>query len=231
MIIFNLLSLQYMGDNDTINWKEKTITIQHNIKLIHITLNHYPEYTYKSSISKKNQEIVYDWNKFIKYWNKTILEYTKVFNIEFDKFILDIDYSLAPLYITNDKLFIGIFIINNKIINTIKDKIKDKDKNIKSYMFLSRIEPYLLNTKKNNNNNNNNKSNKYNFFYGILTNSYSYRYSYINSKEYILEMLLDTKQDLSLKIKVNCILQNSMNYLPKLEINRIKKISQNPLNP
>ena len=44
MILFNLMSIQFMADNDTINWNEKTITIRHNIKLIHITINYYPEY-------------------------------------------------------------------------------------------------------------------------------------------------------------------------------------------
>ena len=34
MILFNLMSIQFMADNDTINWNEKTITIRDNIKFI-----------------------------------------------------------------------------------------------------------------------------------------------------------------------------------------------------
>ena len=40
----------------------------------------------------------------------------KIFNIEFNKFTLGSDYSLAPIYINNDNWFIGIFILNTFMI-------------------------------------------------------------------------------------------------------------------
>lgn len=214
MILFKLFSIQFMGDDNTINWKDHTITIRHNIKLMHVTLTHYPEQIYTI---KKTNDIVYNWNKFLNYWNKHLTEYTKAFNIEFNKLILDNDYSLAPIYSSNDNIYIGIYIYNK---NSIK-YITEKQNKIVSYSFLSRIEPYLLsNTKKNNKNINN--TNKYNFMYGILSNNKN-NTDNLKNKNYIL----DTK----LTIPVKYILQNSMNYLPKLEINRIKMSSQNLLNP
>jgi len=44
-------------------------------------------------------------------------------------------------------------------------------------------------------------------------------------------MKLNTNLDNKISIPLKYILQNSMNYLPKLEINRIKMSSQNLLNP
>ena len=214
MILFNLMSLQFMANNDTINWNEKTITIRHNIKLIHITIHHYPEsiFIYNSSKtncnSKKNLEPFYNWKKVIEHWNKNILDYNKTFNIEFDKFTLGIDYSLAPIYINNDRYVIGIFILNNSIIKT----MKDKNTNIKSYSFLSRIDPYKYKKKTH--------SNKYNFFNGILSNKND---QHFKNKFFVI--------DTQINVPINYILQNSMNYLPKLEINRIKMSSQNLLDP
>ena len=222
MLILNLMSIQFMADNDTINWTDHIITIRHNIKLIHITINNYSEYsdyTYVTTISKKHLDIVYNWNKFMEYWNKNSIEYNKVFNIEFNKLILGVDYLLAPIYITNNNLYIGIYILNNKIIQSIKD-----NKNKKSYSFLSRIEPYLLSNTKHNTKN----INKYNFFYGILSNNND---EHLKNKDIIIYMKLDTNLDTKISIPLKYILQNSMNYLPKLEINRIKMSSQNLLNP
>ena len=222
MIIFNLMSIQFMADDNTINWKEHTITLRHNIKLIHITITHYPEQTYKIM---KPDEIVYNWNNFLEYWNKNILEYNKDFNIEFDKLILGVDYSLAPIYINynmnnnTNNIYIGIYIFNNNIIKKIPKTV------CKDYSFLSSIEPYLLSKTDNNNNNNNNNTSKYNFMYGILNKDKSTNNTNTNFKN--KEFNLDTKINIPLKY----ILQNSMNYLPKLNINIIKMSSRNPLNP
>ena len=205
MIIFNLMSLQFTADNDTINWKERTITIKNNIKLIHVTINQYPDQIYKS---KKTNDIVYNWNKFLKYWTKHIPDYSKAFNIEFEKLSIGVDYSLAPINIsTDDNVFIGIYIFNTTIIKYMKNNnsiniiIENQSKinKLVSYSFLSSIKPYTLSKIKLNN--------KYNCVYGILNNNDN-----LKDKEFIL----DTKINISLKY----ILQNSMNYLPKLEIKR-----------
>ena len=231
MILFKLFSIQFMAGDDTINWKDHTITIRHNIKLIHITLTHYPEQLYTI---KKSNDIVYNWTKFLNYWNKHLTDYTKAFNIDFNTLTLDVDYSIAPIYISSndsnsktDNIYIGIYLFKKNSINS----ITEKQTKLVSYSFLSRIEPYLLsNTTKNNktinntNNTNTNKNtNKYNFMYGILSNNSNTTTDNLKHKEYTL----DTK----LTIPVKYILQNSMNYLPKLEINRIKMSSRNPLNP
>ena len=222
MIFFKLFSIQFMGGDDTINWKEQTITIRHNIKLIHVTLTHYPEQLYTI---KKSNDIVYNWTNFLNYWNKHLTDYTKAFNINFNTLTLDVDYSIAPIYISSndsnsktDNIYIGIYLFKKNSINS----ITEKQTKLVSYSFLSRIEPYLLsNTTKNNKTIIN--TNKYNFMYGILSNNSNTNTDNLKHKEYSL----DTK----LTIPVKYILQNSMNYLPKLEINRIKMSFQNPLNP
>ena len=219
MIHFKLFSIQFMTDEDTINWKDKTITLRHNIKFIHTTINYYPEQTYKI---KKSNDIVYNWNKFLNYWNKHLPEYTKAFNIEFAKLTLDVDYSIAPISISSsDNIYIGIYIYNTTIIknmnsNQEKQELQTIKMSKKTYSFLSSMDPYVVSKKKNNNN-----TNIYNFIYGILNKNSSD--DNFKNKEFIL--------DTNINIQVKHILQNSMNYLPKLEINRIKMNSQNPLNP
>jgi len=104
MIIFKLLSLNFI-DCD-INWKDKTLTIPHNIKYLYITIDYYKDPQY---ISNCNVKLFYNWNKFIVYWNETLLEYSKAFNIDFNNLVLNVDYSIAPLYITNDIIIIGIY--------------------------------------------------------------------------------------------------------------------------
>ena len=240
MIIFKLLSLNFMAGD--INWKEKTLTIPYNIKYLYITLDYYKELYY---ISNCNLNLFYNWKQFIAYWNDTLLEYNKAFNIDFNKLVLNVDYSIAPLYITNDIIIIGIYLINytpeikdTNSIQSIHSKLQ-----IQTFNFLSSVEP---NTIENNRHNHTNKNiNKYNYFYSILNRHISDEY--LKKQYIILEASLNTipenkiksknnnknitKTILKLSIPLKHILQNSMNYLPKLEIIVTKKISRNLLNP
>ena len=229
MIIFQLMSIQFMDETNIINWKEQTITLRHNIKLLHITINHYPNNTYTS---KEKSNICYKWSLFIEYWNKHILEYNKAFTIEFNKFTLGVDYILAPLYIMNNTSIIGIYILNKTILYSLVKNIVPIIKI--SYSFLCSVEPYLDNT------NTNTNTNKYNFIHSIINshNSHSNN-NYLINKEFNLDTSLDTSLDTALdtsvyklkNIPLKYILQNSINYLPKLKIISIKRTSQNLLNP
>ena len=195
--------------NDTIDWKNKKITIRHNIKYLYITINHYFEHIYISKKLSKIQEIFYKWSKFIDYWNTNILEFNKAFNIEFNNLILNTDYSLIPLYVTNENIIISIIILNKNIIKSLKNlKLKER-----SYSFLSNIEPYNI---------------KYNLIYGILNKDN--RDNFFKNKEFIIETKINNKIKKHI-LPLKYILQNGMNYIPKLEINIIKKSSQNLLNP
>jgi hypothetical protein len=237
MIIFKLLSLNFMAGD--INWKEKTLTIPYNIKYLYIKIDYYKELYY---ISNCSLNIFYNWNKFLSYWNDTLLEYSKAFNIDFNKLVLNIDYSIAPLYINNDIIVVGIYLINytpelkeskdTLFIPSIKSKLQ-----IQTFNFLSSVES---NTIESNNHNHNNKNiNKYNCFYSILNRHDSN--DYLKKQCITLELSLNTISDIKTKTKIKIIqklsiplkyiLQNSMNYLPKLKIIITKKISQNLLNP
>jgi len=210
-----------MCDNDTINWDTKTLSVKSNIDYLFLNLTYFPDQLYKSkpkinSFLTKNPEIVYNWKKFISYWNDTIQDYNKVFGIEFDKLILNTDYVLAPIYITQTDIYIGIILLNTKYIKKIIADYALKNINSSSYNFLSNIKLYNYNYK------NKVNMNKYNFIYGILDKPHTN-----NSNTNTTMFVLDTHK----KIPLNYILQNSMNYLPKLEIIVIKKSFQNLLNP
>jgi hypothetical protein len=226
MLVFQLFTLQLPSEN--INLIEKTITIRPTINYLYLTLSYDTE---QYSISKHHPETVYDWKKFISLWLKTIKEDTKIFNIDFEKLELNIDYVLAPVYITNTITIIGIFLINHKntITNTTNTKI--------TYHLLSSINPCNYKNKLNHN--------KYNLFYGILDRDKDKDTTIQdNTQKFILDTSLNTMTDIKTKTKLKTntntnkkitiplkrILQNSMNYLPKLEI-KLRKTSQNLLNP
>jgi len=206
-----------MCDNKTVNFNNKTLTVNHNIDFLYLNLTYYPELSYKSNIEsiikskifiKKYKvsnllSLLSNWNIFIKYWNDTITDYSKAFDIKFDNLKLNTDYSLVPIYITENILYIGIILLNYKQINT------NTNINSQSYSFLSEIKLYQCKNKLN--------MNKYNFINGILNKK-------INKNNVFV---LDTQK----KIPLHYILQNSLNYIPNLEIIRVKKNLRNPLNP
>ena len=69
---------------------------------------------------------------------------------------------------------------------------------------------------------------KYNLIYGILNKDN--RDNFFKNKEFIIETKINNKIKKHI-LPLKYILQNGMNYIPKLEINIIKKSSQNLLNP
>ena len=218
MIVFKLLSFQFMCDNDTLNWNKKTLTVNSNIDFLYLTINNYTDYTYSinntehSCKSKKNKSItlehLFNYKSMLEYFNTTIKEYSKAFTIHFEELELNTDYTLAPLYITETTIYIGIILLNPEIIKS----INSKSLNSVSYSLLSKINHYECKNKVNCNN--------YNFINGILIKNNS---NITKNKEFVL--------DKHKKILLNNILQNSINYIPNLEIIRIKKNFQNRLNP
>jgi len=221
MIVFKLLSFQFMCDNDTLNWNKKTLTVNSNIDFLYLTINNYTDCTYSinninntehSCKSKKNKSIklehLFNYKSMLEYFNATIKDYSKAFTIHFEELELNIDYTLAPLYITETTIYIGIILLKPEIIKS----INSKSLKYETYSLLSKINHYECKTKVNCNN--------YNFINGILTKNNS---NITKNKEFVL--------DKHKKILLNNILQNSINYIPNLEIIRIKKNFQNRLNP
>ena len=190
MIIFKLLSLNFMAGD--INWKEKTLTIPYNIKYLYITIDYYKELYY---ISNCNLNIFYKWKQFIAYWNDTLLEYSKAFNVDFNKLVLNVDYSIAPLYITNDIIVVGIYLINyTPELKEQKDtlslpSIKSKPQ---TFNFLSSVEPNIIETNRRNHTNKN--INKYNCFYSILNRHISD--DYLKKQNLILDLSLKNILDI-----------------------------------
>ena len=210
-----------MCDNDTLNWNKKTLTVNSNIDFLYLTINNYTDCTYSinninntehSCKSKKNKSIklehLFNYKSMLEYFNATLQDYSKAFTIHFEELELNIDYTLAPLYITETTIYIGIILLKPEIIKS----INSKSLKYETYSLLSKINHYECKTKVNCNN--------YNFINGILTKNNS---NITKNKEFVL--------DKHKKILLNNILQNSINYIPNLEIIRIKKNFQNRLNP
>ena len=210
-----------MCDNDTLNWNKKTLTVNSNIDFLYLTINNYTDCTYSinninntehSCKSKKNKSIklehLFNYKSMLEYFNATIKDYSKAFTIHFEELELNTDYTLAPLYITETTIYIGIILLKPEIIKS----INSKSLKYETYSLLSKINHYECKTKVNCNN--------YNFINGILTKNNS---NITKNKEFVL--------DKHKKILLNNILQNSINYIPNLEIIRIKKNFQNRLNP
>ena len=223
MIVFKLLSFNFMCDDKTINLDNKTLTVNYNIDFLYLNFIYYHEQDYKSNIQYKifikkyklsnSLSLISKWDTFINYWNDSIKDYNKAFNIKFDTLKLNNDYLLAPIYITENTIYIGIILLNIDIINNNFKK--------KSYNFLSEIKPYQCKNKLN--------LNKYNFINGILNKESNKNKHKINNNnnDNDKQFVLDTQK----KIPLHTILQNSINYIPNLEIIRVKKNFQNLLNP
>ena len=199
MIKFELFSLNLMSNN--FSWKDKTITIKHNIEYILIYLEHYNFIESNCNILDNSKKefalpftLPFTYSDLTKFWLNNIKKYSDIFNIDFITLKLGVDYSLAPLYLSNcvsknnNFIVIGIFLLNYKY------KINDNSKitSIK-YNFLSRVKS-LPNTRKCD-------INKYNIISGIL--NYQNLFIDINN---------------SYKIPLKTILTNACNYLPKLDI-------------
>ena len=164
MIKFELLSLKCNGLE--FNWKSKNITIRHNIEYLIINLEHYKINENTLELLNEELKIPFTNSDILKYWLKNINIYSKLFHIDFNNLKMDIDYSLAPLYVSRTKLkdfiIIGIFLldynINDKNINN--NANANNDNNANKYTLLSTIKS-LPSSKLCN-------VNKYNIISGIL---------------------------------------------------------------
>jgi hypothetical protein len=228
MIKFELFSLNIGGSN--IDWISKTITINKNVKYIHMSLNHYIQDAkkdekkdvkkdVKKEINKQNIKPKFNikshsWLDVITYWKANIAIYNEYFHIEFDKLVLGTHYYLAPIYINSVDLIIGIF-LNISCINTEFNQIvKNDNEGVKSYRFLSIIKPVNINITKECN------LKKFNLLYGAVEYQNEVgrdRSNHINDTI----SLDDNKYNIPLK----CLLLNARNYLPKLEIIEIDNIA------
>ena len=219
MIIFNLFSLELIASN--IDWKSHVITINHNIKYIHTNIKSYNLIQILNSEDRDedrnedgngNQHILNKLKNIKSIWNNNILNYSKFFNIDFNNLILDIDYSLVPIYITNNDLIIGVFLYNQKNINKLKQNI-----NLTPIIFgcLSIIDNNIYNNVDNNVNNINNDN--YNIISGIL------KFKLVNNINFNDTYMSLDKYNISLKH----IFINAKNYLPKFKIIRNEQISYN----
>jgi len=218
-----------MCDNDTLNWNTKKLTVNSNIDFLYLSINNYTDYTYNidniehSYKSKKNKSIklehLFNYKSLLEYFNTTIQDYSKAFTIHFEELELNTDYTLAPLYITETTLYIGIILLNPEIIKI----INSHSLNHNSYSLLSKINHYECKNKVNCNN--------YNFINGILNKHNSNTSNTISNTTSNITKNKEFVLDKHKKIPLNNILKNSINYIPTLEIIRIKKNFQILLNP
>ena len=212
MITFELFSLEVLASN--IDWIAKTITINKNVKYIHMSINHYIK-DVKKEINKKNIKPKFNikshsWLDVIKYWKANISIYNEIFHIEFNKLVLGIHYYLAPIYINSVDLIIGIFLNISSITTEFNQIVKNNADGVKSYRFLSIIKPVNINITKECN------LKKFNLLGGILEYEYHNEVSKKPIKSYIEEII--SLDDNKYNIPLKCLLLNARNYLPKLEI-------------
>lgn len=208
MITFELLTLECMTSH--INWKDKKIILNHNIKYINVNMKHITHITHiakYTSIESKDTNTytnTYTYSDITKYWLSHINEHNEhidLYKIDFTKLVLDVDYCLAPLYVSINNLYVGIFILNPEHIAKISNTI------ISKYGFLSTVEPLVNISKKCD-------LNKYNIMNGIIHNT-------IHEKSIF-------NLDTNICVPLIYILKNIRNYLPKLEIIRDTKNMFNP---
>ena len=150
MITVELFIVNCIASN--LNWKDKTITIRHNIKYITINIKHL-ESKYDCSNASRIA-LPFTYSELSNYWFNNIDKYSNLFNIDFNKLIIGIDYSIAPIYnsknnsdntskqnidTVNENIVIGIFILDTKSIKYLDKKQTKPIGEFTKYEFISQI--------------------------------------------------------------------------------------------
>ena len=213
-LAIEIFGLDVLSSN--VNWLNKTIKLPSpRIKHVCLTLRHFKTMSYY--ILNMNFNITnLDYQKIIKpYFNNHRLP------IDFEELTEGIDYVIAPIYVTEKCLTIGIFFINKKVIEEIQKEVENtffkeeqsKNKNITKYTLFSTIEPlpkYTLPLFKN----------KYNILSGVLgyrnNNGFGDKhYDQLVGKVFNFNLGFDIGFS---NIELKQVLGNVRNYFPKLDI-------------
>ena len=227
MIKYELFSINCIASN--INWQAKTVSISHNIKYFMVSIEHYgfnDKLSYELNNELNNESTLnlpITYSDVSRHWFENINKYNKLYNIKFSDLKIGIDYSIAPIYISRNKIqdiiIIGIFLLNN--YNIKYDTIKSNT--TKTFRFLSNIKHDV--------------SNKYKIFSGILnyqneindindineTNEINIKNRKHNDKLNNKFIIVDIcNNNVKYKIPIHNILFNACNYLPKIDITVIK---------
>lgn len=201
MIQLQIFTLETISSN--LDWKNKTIKFYPSAEHIHISITHYEGQFNTDIIDSKKYNYLSKFENIKKYWIDNLEQYCQILNIDFNNYILDIDYLLAPILIKNNNIYIGIFAINKKLISFIDNKLYSRNKN--KYGFFSTIKP-LENVR---------DINKFNIFNGIINyrNKTGFNnYKYFNQMENKY-FNIDNKS-----VEISTILINARNYISKFEI-------------
>lgn len=220
MLKFELFNLKCISDD--IIWKEKKITIRENIQYVITTLDHY-KFEYIEDLEdlenlqkkRKENELPFTYSYIYTFWLNNIKKYSKIFNIDFNNLKLDTEYSIAPIYVSRNKnidiVIIGIFLLDYNIKKNESQLFNNNSITPIQYRFLSKVNP-LLTTRECD-------LKKYNVLKGVLNYYNDFKNNILDDKYLHLE-----KYNEKYKIPIKNILANACNYLPKIEINIIKKI-------
>jgi len=219
--------LEYIKINivsEKIDWINKNISVNSNSENIIINIQRL-ENALETVIGRKSNKLplpdliinnkAITYNDIIHYWNYNCALENNFINTSLK---INEDYFIAPCYIINGLVIIGIIIFNTK---------KELYKILETYNYLSTIKPL-------------DDTNVFNIINGIL----NYRILCSGKIKLLGKKILDNKH---LKIKINYekellikweyIFRNISNYLPKFKItyksnkNIITNFFQNRLNP
>ena len=143
MITVELFIVNCIASN--LNWKDKKITVRHNIKYITINIKHLVIKYDCNSCDTSRIALPFTYSELSDYWFNNIDKYNNLFNIDFNKLIIGIDYSIAPIYNSknnsdaSENIVIGIFILDTKKIKYLDNKQTKSIGAFTKYEFISQI--------------------------------------------------------------------------------------------
>ena len=209
MLNFQIFTIESLSTN--LNWKNKTINITPSSEHIFLSISHYETNINTLNINTKDFNCFTKFDIIKEHWLVDIETYSQILNIDFDKYVLETDYFIAPIMIKKLNLYIGIFAINKELIKLINKNYYTVKKT--KHGFLSTIRP-LENVRQKD-------INKFSLFNGIVNyrnkTGFGNHYTFIdqmNNKSITIENELQP---------MSYIIKNARNYIPKFDI-KFKKV-------
>jgi hypothetical protein len=209
-----MISIEFFGIDiiaTEIYWQNKKLILPSpRIKHLITHFIHYKNFAYSwnlpANYNFKHLDIKGLWQKY---------QASEHCFIHFDEWLINVDYTLAPIHVSNSKCVLGLFIHNKKLIQELNSSkstnaILDVSRDVSRYTLFSTIEPMKKYTLPDH-------YNKFNLFTGIINYRNENCFG-VNKYNQLIGKTVTLTSMNNQEVELFHILSNTRNYFPKLDI-------------